>query len=41
MELKDYFQSVLRSLSTIMFMNIISLDGLQIDVTRYQAYTLS
>ena len=40
---KDDFQSVLRSLRTLMFINITngSLDGMRIDVIRYESHTLS
>ena len=40
---KDDFQSILLSLKTLMFINIIngSLDGMQIDVIHQEPHTLS
>lgn len=43
MHIKDDFQSVLHIFSTLMFLNIkkVSLDGMQVNVIRYERYTLS
>ena len=38
---EDYSQTVLRGLRTLMFINIINLDGMRIDVVRYEPQTLS
>jgi len=39
-EFKDNFQSVLRSLSSLMSINIVNLDGMRIDVIRYEPHNL-